>query len=137
VNKPKIPLAEIVAGAVSSQPVPSPSWHPTAAAWYRSLADSAQSQFYEPSDWATAWVVAESLSRDLGPKFVGLSEDGPVLQAMPLSGSSLSSYLRACAILLVTEGDRRRLQVEVTRAQTAPTDEAVTLLDEYRSRRPS
>ena len=123
VNKPAIPVTEAPAAEKPSMPPADDRWHPAAKAWYESLAVSGQSKFYEPSDWATAWIVAESLSRDLKPRFCGLSEDGPVLQALPISGSSLSGYLRASAVLLVTEGDRRRLSVELQRP--APAGEKV------------
>ena len=36
--------------------------HPEARAWYRSLAESGQARFYEPSDWARNRIVALMLS---------------------------------------------------------------------------
>ncbi len=122
VNKPEIPLTEAVAGAVSSQPPGEPNWHPLAAEWYRSLADSGQSRFYEPSDWATARLIAESMSRDLN-------------HLMVIPPSSLSAWLKAMTALLVTEGDRRRLSLELKRAESSPeVVDGVADLDEYRRR---
>lgn len=118
-NKPTIPLTEAVAGAVSSQPPGDPSWHPLAAQWYRSLADSGQSRFYEPSDWSLAATIAESMSRDLKPQPVPVG-DGIVEVARPIPGSSVAAWLRAMTVLLATEGDRRRLSLELKRAEQQP-----------------
>lgn len=121
-NKPVIPLTHAVAGSVASQPAPQADWHPLAADWYRSLADSGQSRFYEPSDWALARVIAESMSREL-------TSLGPV------PASAIASWLRAMTVLLATEGDRRRLSLELKRAEAKGDDpDGVADLDDYRNR---
>lgn len=103
-------------------------WHPIARRWFDSLAASGQSRFYEPSDWATAYLIAESMTRDLNPQFVGFrqvdrdSTDAEYAK-IPLKGASLAAYLKAMGNLLVTEGDRRRAQVELQRAQAVDEDE--------------
>jgi hypothetical protein len=98
-------------------------WHPVAAAWYTSLAKSGQVAFYEPSDWATAVLIAESISRDLNPQVVGVTDSGKVVtDVIPMKGASLTAYMRAMGVLMVTEGDRRRLQVELHRNQAGPPD---------------
>lgn len=122
-NKPAIPLRKPQAGAGAKVLAPraDPKWHPVARRWYLSLAKSGQAQFYEHSDWATAVVVAESMSRDLMPQVVGTTESGEILRdTIPLKGASLSAYLRAFSVLLVTEGDRRRVQVELQRVEEDP-----------------
>ena len=112
-------------------------WHVIARRWYESLAGSAQSYFYEPSDWATAFLIAESISRDLKPQFVGISEASgePIFEAIPMKGASLAAYLKAMTALLVTEGDRRRSRVELERTR-APVEEApdVSWIDGARAR---
>lgn len=110
-------------------------WHKIARDWYDALAESGQARFYEPSDWATAYMVAESISRDMKPQVVGVHpETGePTMAIVPLKGTSLSAYLKAMAVLLVTEGDRRRVQMEITRRPEpteAPAD--VIVLDDFR-----
>lgn len=106
-----------------------------ARAWYESLAGSGQSVWYEPSDWATAVLVAESISRDLKPQVVGVHpETGePVWATIPLRGTSLAAYLKAFTALVVTEGDRRRARLELQRGQVEP-DSSVPSLDDYRGR---
>jgi hypothetical protein len=109
----------VVKGATASvvvAPDSDPEWHSIARRWFDSLKVSAQNQWYEPSDWATAYLVAESISRDLNPQVVGITERGDVVtETIPLKGASLSAYLRAMGNLLTTEGDRRRASVELQR----------------------
>lgn len=130
---------EKAAGAKQVKPPePHEKWHPAAKAWYESLAESGQSAFYEPSDWATAYLIAESISRDLKPQVVGVNEETgePTMAVIPMKGASLSAYLKAMTALMVTEGDRRRARLELERggSDPAPKPAGVTALDEYRRR---
>lgn len=98
-------------------------WHPVARAWYESLARSGQSAFYEPSDWATAQLLAESMSRELKPQYVGTTKsDDPIYASRPPTGAALAAWLKGMSVLLATEGDRRRLQVELQRRPDAEDD---------------
>lgn len=102
-------------------PVANADWHPVATQLYESLFVSAQSFYYEPSDWAYAYAVCESLSLDLHPQFVGFeqtSEDTTraIMKVIPLKGGSLTAYTKAMSLLGVTETDRRRMGVEIVRA---------------------
>lgn len=81
-------------------PAADESWHPLARAWFDSLAISAQSKFYEPSDWAYAVVWTEILSRQL----VGRP-----------SARMMAAWHSAATDLLTTEAARRRVRVEVDR----------------------
>ena len=130
------------AGATSDVVAPpaDPDWHPVAAQLYAALADSGQSRWYEPSDWGMAYLVAESMSRDLNPQFVGFAQTGigqteAEFQTIPLKGASLAAYLKAMSNLLATEGDRRRVSIELRRAVAVDNDEvaAVASLDAYRA----
>ncbi len=111
-------------------------WHPIAKRWYDSLAKSGQSEFYEPSDWAMAQIIAESISRDLEPQVVAVPEKTgqPVFEKVPMKGASLSAYLKAMNALMVSEGDRRRAGIELERAGAAEEEApaGVVALDEYR-----
>lgn len=102
-----------------SVPVPevNPNWHPIAQDWFKSLQESGQSYWYEPSDWATAVYVAEAMSRNLkGGKF---------------SAVLFSAVMSAMTELLTTEGARRRARMELEREESAD-DATVTAIDEYR-----
>ena len=93
----KAPAGPVVSGVVAD-----PSWHPVMRRWFESLAESGQSAFYEASDWATAAVVAETMSRDL-------------LDGEPVKAASIAAFLKGCTALLATDGDRRRAALELQR----------------------
>lgn len=137
-NAPDGPIDHAAGAAVVESPDADPNWHPVALAWFESLKESGQSKFYEPSDWATAFLIAESMSRDLSPQAIGIAEKtGEVVRdVIPLKGASLSAYLRAMSVLLVTEGDRRRLQIELERTPAADPDaeRAAATVTDIRSR---
>lgn len=138
-NKPATPsgtISKAPAAVVVEAPKTDDEWHPIARRWFDSLRESGQSRFYEPSDWATAYLIAESISRDLRPQVVGVTERGEaVVETIPLKGASLSAYLKAFGNLLTTEGDRRRASVELQRGELVDADEdaSVTALDAYRA----
>lgn len=123
-NEPAGGEAATAAGAPAVVvPRPNSKWHPVAKLWFTSLATSGQAKFYEPSDWATATLVAEAISRDLKPQFVAVTDDGTVVkEALPIKGASLSAYLKAMTALMVCEGDRRRLRLELERPGPNPAE---------------
>ena len=112
------------APAARRSPIPSGdrSWHPVARRWYAALRRSGQAAFYEPSDWAHATYIAEGMSR--------------CLSAERMSGQLFSSVDSASVRLLVTEGDRRRLRLELQRADAGDADEDAAVADiaAYRDR---
>lgn len=134
-SKPAIAAVEVEACGSAAAPEADPAWHPIAAGIYRSLAQSAQSQLYQPSDWAVAALLAESMSRELSPQPV-VTKDGEVtMVSRPPRGSSMAAWQKALTALLATEGDRRRAWIEVQRPasdEERPAD--FTTLDEYRRR---
>lgn len=110
---------------VVPQPAANPNWHPIALSWYKSLAHSGQSVFYEPSDWSTAIMIAEQMSRELEEKPIGLNKWGDVVYAKaPITGQSLAGILKGMTALLATEGDRRRAQLELSRRKEDDAEEA-------------
>lgn len=83
--------------------------HPLAMDFYKSLGESAQSAYYEASDWQLARVVAHEMGR--------------MLNAGKPSGQMFSAIWSATGDLLSTEGQRRRLRFEINRAEAAEDDE--------------
>lgn len=136
-NKPDIEVTKGQANPDTEAPDADAEWHPVAKRWYESLARSGQSFWYEPSDWALAYMIAESISRDLKPQFVAVSEatGKPIYESIPMKGASLAAYLRAMTALLVTEGDRRRSRVELQRGEVddSAEREKVARMDAYRA----
>lgn len=134
----KAPAAERV-----EVPETDPDWHPVARRWFESLAASGQHVFYEPSDWAAAYVLAESMSRELQPKPI-ITMVGPVRDAEgelvlvnePPKAASVAAWRAGMAALMVTEADRRRASLELVRPRPADEEEGgdVPHLDDARRR---
>lgn len=100
-------------------PKPDEDWHPIAAGWFRSLGESGQSRFFEPSDWAAARYVAQVMTENL--------------EAGRFSASLFSSVWSAMTDLLTTEGARRRARIEIERvAEEQEDDEKVAVMERYR-----
>lgn len=120
-NKPEIEIEKGQAAEHVDVPAADPAWHEIARDWYESLALSGQSGWYEPSDWQTARYVAEAMSRNL--------ESGR------FSAQLFASVMQATTSLLATEGDRRRLRIELERGAKVDVDEdaAVASIDDYRA----
>jgi hypothetical protein len=109
-----------VTGARSTNveiPEADPKWNPIALRWYEALGQSGQSDFYEPSDWAEAFYIAEVMHINL--------------QQGRFSSTLFDSVGRQSARLMTTEGDRRRLRVELERGVDVH-DEAAEAEAEYR-----
>lgn len=115
----KVNLDETLAGDVEV-PAADEDWHPIARLIWDSIPQSGQSIFMEPSDWAAAYLFCESVSRDLQPQVVGITESGEVIKdEIPLKGASLSAYLKMMGQLMMTEGERRKLKIELERKKAA------------------
>lgn len=95
--------------------------HPMVIDFYDSLVISGQAQFYEPSDWEYARLVC----------FIYQTI---VTSARP-SSEMFKALQTAMSNLLVTEGDRRRLRLEITRTEaTAKIDESEALIMSFKER---
>lgn len=77
--------------------------HPMIVDFYESLKDSGQSRFYEPSDWQHARIVCHFL-------------DGQIKSSRP-SGQMLATLHSMMTDLLISEGARRRVRLEIEREQ--------------------
>lgn len=111
----------------------SEDWHPIALEFWESLKRSGQALYWEPSDWMVAKLMCESISRDLKPQVVGIMQPsetaaGEVIrERIPLKGASLGAYLKAFGQLMLTEGERRRLSIELQRTRIEPRPEPGTV----------
>jgi hypothetical protein len=88
--------------------------------WYESLRTSGQAIYYTDSDWSSALIIAKAIER---------FEERP-------SAHMLTAILSGFGSLAATEGERRRLRIELDRAehQDADEDAAVAALNEWRDR---
>lgn len=103
-NKLETPIETVP--MIGEVPVPDlgiPDAHPIVIDLYNSLAESGQAKYYEPSDWQAArllcFVLNDFLSRER------------------LSGQMLTAIQSLMSDLMITEGSRRRLRMEIDRAQ--------------------
>jgi hypothetical protein len=92
--------------------------HPIIVDLYLSLGNSAQSRFYEPSDWEYA-------------RFCLYFADVLLKQQRP-SSQLLASVQTMLTDLLVSEGSRRRVRLEVERSQSG--GEVLDVADLFRQR---
>jgi hypothetical protein len=91
--------------AIGVVPIPDlgiPNAHPLAVDLYEAMRESAQSKYYEPTDWQMARLTMHVLS--------------DMLHSKP-SAMMLASVNTMLTALLLTEGDRRRVRLEVERNQ--------------------
>jgi len=94
------------------------AWHPIARDWYRSLKESGQEKYLEPSDWQAARLVAAEMTRMLASP----EADAGLLRAL----------WSAMADLLTTEASRRRVKVEVSRKPLSSVPSPVAQIDDFR-----
>jgi hypothetical protein len=100
------------------QPLVDDRWHPIARDWYESLAESGQAQFFEPSDWQYARVVADILSRLLK-------------QRGRVSAQLFAAVTSSMNDLLTTEASRRRVRLEIERGKGGEQPASVIAIADY------
>ena len=121
-NKPAVEtttvdLDTLIAGEIEV-PVVDEEWHPIAQHIFTAAQASGQSIFYEPSDWAALLLLCEQVSRSLAPQpvVVGSGEEARVeMHTVPVNGAVMGQINKAMASLMLLEGDRRKLRIELER----------------------
>lgn len=110
-------------------PEPGEDWHPIATMLWDAMALSGQADLYQQSDWAYAYNLCEELSVYKKP-----SVDRNGVEYHKRSGQMFQAINTAMERLLLTEGDRRRVRVELTEPETGDEDAAtVAVMDDYRA----
>jgi hypothetical protein len=100
-------------------PDPDPDWHPIARQLWDSLSTSGQADWYQSSDWAVAYSICDDVSY--------------YKRSSKRSGQMLASIYSAMSSLLLTEGDRRRVRIELEREPEIEDRSAgVVAIAEYR-----
>ncbi|MFF7254802.1 phage terminase small subunit [Streptomyces microflavus] len=94
------------------------TWHPIAKRLWDSLKESGQADFYQASDWALAYSLCEDLSfyKKSGKR----------------SGQMLQTIYSAFERLLVAEGDRRRVRIELHEPEPEVQSAAVLAIADYK-----
>ena len=104
-------------GTVAQPPAPE-AWGSLATNWYRSLAESGQSVFYEPSDWQTAIVAGWLLDEWMDTR----------------KAATMNEFRMLCAQLLATEAERRRGRLEIQRDQSDAPSKGDAAVAQYRAK---
>lgn len=86
-------------------PEPDAEWDPIARMIWDGACESGQARFYEPSDYALLYSLMDDLTY--------------YKRQSRRSSEMLASIMSGLSSLLVTEGDRRRVRVELTREPVA------------------
>lgn len=108
-----------------SQPAPDPEWHAIALMLWEALGDSGQADFYEPSDWAVAFALCD----DISAYKQAVWKDGTAKR----SPEMLKALQAGMTSLLMTEGDRRRVRMELVAPPEDKPAAAVLAIADYKA----
>lgn len=114
-NKTEIPTEKVTGLGVV--PIPDLSIgvkdaDPFVVAFYESIRQSAQSRFYEPSDWMSVILMLRVLNEELNAVYQSGDNKG---NKKPFGVMKLQVLNQMMSTLLLTEGDRRRVRMEIER----------------------
>ncbi|AKY03538.1 minor tail protein [Streptomyces phage Hydra] len=113
-------VQEVTKGVMRPVKIPNADrdWHPIAKRLWDSLKTSGQADYYQNSDWAFAWSLCEDLSyyKKSGKR----------------SGQMLQTIYSAFERLLVAEGDRRRVRIELHEPEPETTPASVLAIADYK-----
>ena len=91
-------------------------WHAIAVRIYKATQESGQTRFYEPSDWAYLYWFCDELTWHMN--HTGRGER---------SSMKLQALDGMAAKLLLTEGERRRAQIEIDRGEPMEDEDAAAM----------
>jgi hypothetical protein len=122
-NATEVPVEKLeVIGSVQVPELGIDDPHPFIVDFYQSLIDSAQSRYYEPSDWQYARWLCFAMN--------------DYISGRKPSAVMFQSINAALSDLLITEGERRRVRLEIERGQNGDTEGGtVTSFEDYMRKR--
>lgn len=111
---------EVKKGLMRKVTVPraDPDWHAIAKQIYNSLKKSGQSDYFQDSDWAYAFMLCEDISQ--------------YKKSKQRSAMMASTIYSALGNLLVTEADRRRVRIELQEPEPETTSASVLAIADYK-----
>lgn len=113
--------------SIKSKPLPVvDDWHTAAKNIYVGTCNSGMAEFYEASDWAMLHMLVDNLSH-----LMDVRDETGKLPAMAFS-AIMSSFVS----LGLTEGDRRRIRIELESKQAPEEagDATLTVISDYRAK---
>lgn len=120
-NKDDVETDKVTAiGLVPVPPLGFDDPHPIIQDLYRSLTESAQKRYFEPSDWQYARFALHFADQ--------------LLKSPKVNGQILATVNQMLNSLLVSEGDRRRVRLEIERQQSEGDAQVVSIAAAYRER---
>jgi hypothetical protein len=93
------------------------NWHDRAKQWYRSLSRSGMREYYELSDYEMARLLCDALTE---------------YYKRP-TAMMLATILQGMTSLGVTEGERRRMRIELENPKENETSASIVAIDTYRA----
>lgn len=102
----------------ASIPSPDPEWCHVAAMMWNATLESGGAAYYESSDYAALYLLCDQIDY--------LYRTNKAGESKPRSPEMFKAILAGLGNLLVTEGDRRKLHIELVKA---PDDDADFLAD--------
>ncbi|AHG23787.1 minor tail protein [Mycobacterium phage EagleEye] len=131
-NTPDSPTETVVVhGAVQIPELGDVSYlgetHPLIEDLYDSIKKSAAVKYYEPTDWQIARLTLYTLNEEL----IAARHQGK-----PVGAMKLTAINQMLSSLLLTEGDRRRVRLEIERKGTgdSPTGQVVDMTQMLKQR---
>lgn len=123
-------IAPVTRGVLMPVKIPTADkdWHPIAKRFWKSLKTSGQSAYYQDSDWAFAYSLCDDLSMYKKPQ---VARDGT--EYYKRSPEMLKAILSAMASLMVTEGDRRRVRLELHEPDDGTNDAELYAIEGYKA----
>lgn len=98
-----------------------PAWQVSVQDLWESLGNSPMSQYYTPADWAFAWITCDILTEALTVRNQ---------QTGMLNASMIAACMANLARLGTTEGDRRRIRMEIEAEHEL--DPTIAILEDYK-----
>lgn len=120
-------IVPVTKGTARPVTIPDPpegenEWHPISLMLWEALKTSGQADFFQNSDWAYAYHICEELS-NYKQSGGGRGRNGQILTAI---NSAMTE-------LLVTEGARRRVRLELEAPADPTPGASVAVMADYRS----
>lgn len=109
-NKPDVPLEKVeVEGEVKVPPLGITKPHKMVSQIYTSMKQSGQAKYFEPTDWAFARMTLHLLDEQL--------------KSGRKNSQILTTIMSNLSDLLVSEGARRRMRIEIDRVESAGVEQ--------------
>ena len=105
-------------------PEPNPDWHHVCKMLWEAAHNSGQCAFYQETDWVFLYSILDDLSAAKAKYHVDGSGKPPAI-LLQMIYSAMSS-------LGFTEGDRRRMRIELDNDSPDVEDESITAISDYK-----